>query len=351
LNGLTSTIENGKHEMTVKHTTSEMAATIDRNSNCKSVAEFVTYIKQQLEISNNSWRSIAAAFAEASDMYGSGSDAYRQLLIATNFSKSKASKLVAIATSKRLKTYEKPLRCVQSWSTLYEVTTLDDAQFALLVAQYFTFGANPCHVLTEASIKAFKRVETQKSPFKRVAHIMIDEDALVAGEVSDEDYELFQEALKKFETISAYFKVVESDIFDGQTSLFEKQLNLKMRTLAKRRLDFIIENQMKSKKSVDKSFNETQKQYLLNSFNMSREELIAMIDAGEIDAAFVAIGAVIKNNLFMNEALKELNQTRKKCASRAYARQNKNPNLAYWSVRGKAKIAAAKAAAEAAAKA
>ena len=197
--------------MTIQHTASEKAATIDLNSNRKPIAEFITYITQQLEISTNSWRSIAAAFAEASEMYGVDSDAYKQLLNGTNFSKSKASKLVAIATSKRLMTYENQLRCVHSWSTLYEVTTLDESQFAKLVKEYKLDRVDSCPVLTEASIKAFKRVETEKSPFKRVAHIMIDEAALAAGLVSDADYELFQEALRKFETISPYFKVLESD--------------------------------------------------------------------------------------------------------------------------------------------
>ena len=69
--------------------------------NTKSVNDFIGYIRERLERSTTSWREIAEAFAEAKEMFGGESDSFRSLCKETNFSKSTAHKLAAIASSER----------------------------------------------------------------------------------------------------------------------------------------------------------------------------------------------------------------------------------------------------------
>lgn len=309
--------------MTIQHTASEMADMIDRASNRKPVADFVTYIKQQLEISTNSWRLIAAALAEASDMYGVDSDAYKQLLKATNFSKSKASKLVAIATSQRLKTYENQLRCVQSWSTLYEVTTLDDAQFAELCAEYELEDNSSCPVLTEAKVTGFKRLKVAASPFKRIAYIEVDEDALRGMLLDGGDYETFSELLTQLGEISPYLKVVESEMYDAQTSIYYKELETKIRAVESKKLTKAIERKLNSM-SRKKHPKETTAQHFFTSLGISREELRAMVNEGNLRGAldYLGYGDEYDQSKLYDEALKQVEDARSKFKANAIARAN-----------------------------
>ena len=66
--------------------------------NTKSVNDFIGYIRERLARSTTSWREIAEAFAEAKEMFGGESDSFRSLCKETNFSKSTARKLAAIAS-------------------------------------------------------------------------------------------------------------------------------------------------------------------------------------------------------------------------------------------------------------
>ena len=55
-------------------------------TNTKTVGEFVASIRNSLEKSNKAWVEIANAFAEAREMFGSGSDSFKRLLKETKFS-------------------------------------------------------------------------------------------------------------------------------------------------------------------------------------------------------------------------------------------------------------------------
>ena len=93
--------------------------------NTKSVNDFIGYIRERLAQSTTSWREIAEAFAEAKEMFGGESDSFRNLCKETNFSKSTAHKLAAIASSERLAKYREKLSVVHSWGTLYAITVAD----------------------------------------------------------------------------------------------------------------------------------------------------------------------------------------------------------------------------------
>ena len=308
--------------MTIQHTASELSLLIQDATNTRPVAEFITYIKQQLEISTTSWKLIADALAEASEMYGVDSDSYRRLLKATNFSKSKASKLVTIATSKRLKKHENQLRCVQSWSTLYEVTTLDDAQFAALSAEYELADTDSCPVLTESKVSAFKRVKAEKSAYKRIAFICVDEDALKGGLVNGSEYEALTDTLKQLSEISPYFKIVESDIFDNDSSLYQKKLSMKVTALTHKKLNECIKRVFDGR--TGKRKNESLDKYLQRAFGVSREELHNSVNENDAKSVFSLFGLEDEYDLgkLYETAVIELSNANEKFAVRAIARAN-----------------------------
>jgi len=308
--------------MTFQLTVSELADMIDHASNTKPVDEFITYIKEKLEISIKNWRLIANALAEASEMYSVDSDAYRRLLKATNFSKSKAAKLVAIATSKRLKTYENQFRCVQSWSTLYEVTTLNDTQFTALREKYDLDNRDVNPVLTEASVKAFKRVKTEKSVFKRIAYISVDEDALRGNLIAGIEHDILIETLKQLSEISPYFKIEESDVFDKQSSLYYKQLETKVATLTHKQLNQCIKRALE--RTPRKHKNETSAQQLLRCFSTTREELHESIRSDNSLQAFSLLGFEDEYDMskLYDYAADDLSNSSHKFAARAQKRAN-----------------------------
>lgn len=188
-------------------------------SNKKSIKEFVAFIRGQLEVSTQSWHKIAAAFHEASEMYGFDSEPYKELLKDTGFHKSKASKFLAIASSERLKRYELQLSCVHSWTTLYEVTTLSEVQFSNLCSEYDldNIEARPC--LTEGKVRVFKLEKKACSPFKRFAFISIDEDALKGGLLDGSVLEELHNTLEKVSSSSPYIQLQETGIDDAETAL------------------------------------------------------------------------------------------------------------------------------------
>jgi hypothetical protein len=296
---------------------------MQKASNQKPIQEFVAFIKDQLEISTQSWHKIAGAFHEASEMYGLDSEAYKGLLQDTGFHKSKASKLLAIASSERLKRYEVQLSCVHSWTTLYEVTTLSDGQFANLCSEYDldNVDARPC--LTESKVRAFKQEKKACSPFKRFAFISIDEDALKGGVLDGSALEEVHEALKKIADLSPYIKLEETGIDETETALFYKQVDSRMRALTRTKLQGVI-NRKLNETTIQKRKGHSTEQHFLHVFGISRAELIGWVNEGDAKKAFAYFGVEDEYNQvkLWDEALGEVQLARRKFLARAIARAN-----------------------------
>jgi hypothetical protein len=298
--------------------------------NKKPVSEFVNYIRDNLAVSTKSWKLIAAAFHEASEMYGFDSDSYKRLLQETGFHKSKASKFIAIASSERLKKYETQLHCVHSWNTLYEITTLSEVQFDSLCMQYNLDNADACPFLTEAQVAAFKRVEAPKSPYKRLAYITIDEDALKGQLVDGCTLESLHNSLNALKELSPYIRVEETGIDDAEGSIFMEQVMSTMRALATKKLKEVYERKLKSI-SLPKRKGQTADQRFVQAWGISREELFGYIAEGEPDKAFGLLDVIdeCNENKLWDAALEQVQRSRVKFMERARARANTaEPHLA-----------------------
>jgi hypothetical protein len=81
---------------------------------------------------------------------------FRSLIKTLKFSKSRVSKLLTIASNQRLETFRDKLERVDAYTTLYEITTLEDADFQNFHAEF----------LSSASAKYIERSDVTKMKSK-----------------------------------------------------------------------------------------------------------------------------------------------------------------------------------------
>jgi hypothetical protein len=197
-------------------------------TNKTSIEKFIEMIENELKQQNASWMRVALAFSEAAEQYGTDSDAYKKILRATNFSDSKARKLIAIARDNRLTAYQDAFASIHSWTTLYEVTTLTDEQITELVARACSdqnIKSRGNSVITHGLVSAVKRGDAVKEvdPYKVAFEIRIDENALKAGEFGEDDYEKLLKLISQIQDTVSFVRVDDTPrIEKTHTSYWDK---------------------------------------------------------------------------------------------------------------------------------
>jgi hypothetical protein len=189
-------------------------------SNEASVAYFADKIKSEMKTATCAWRSVAELFAAASSQFSTDSDNFKQLLKATNFSRSKAYKLIAIANDDRLKMYEDMLQCVSAWTVMYEITTLKGDEF-----QRFINIIQGDTVVTSNEVNAARVKEAViADPFKTLFSIQIDENAMKAQLFSGDEYQELLEAIETIQSTMNYVRVEETKVFENDVARFHSQV-------------------------------------------------------------------------------------------------------------------------------
>ena len=208
---------------------------VTTRGNQKPVEDFISYIRERVGTATRNWREIAQAFAEAKEMYGADSDAFKRLCKATKFTRSTADRLAKVAASARLKEHEPELAAVHSWSTLHAITLLDDAQFAQLLKE------RSGDFITESMVAALRKGPVAKKDFWRVfATIYVDEDAM-KGLLFDGDHaEILRELLSRAQTEIPYLKVTESHADDKIDNHFQARVVAESKCILRARLDSAI---------------------------------------------------------------------------------------------------------------
>jgi len=177
-------------------------------TNTKTVDEFVTDIQKYIQASSKNWWQIALAFAEAKDMYGTGSQRFKELSERTSFSDSKVAKLVSIVSSDRLKQYARKLSSVHSWGTLYAITTLTEEQFAAFKEKYELDKPDlVVRFISQEDVDGFRREAKERSVFKNYAIIQVDDEAVKGALLTGVEFDELQNVLTKLETLSSYIAV------------------------------------------------------------------------------------------------------------------------------------------------
>lgn len=177
-------------------------------ANVKSVDEFASYIRTRFQLVNKNWWEIAAAFAEAREMFGTESKSFKTLREITRFSESTITKLISIVSSERLKKYAVQLSSVQSWGTLYAISSLTEEQFEALKKNYkLDDPQTVAPFMTQTDVSKFKKQVVERSVFRGYAVIQVDDQAVKGSLLTGVEFEQLQRLLTKIESLSSYIAV------------------------------------------------------------------------------------------------------------------------------------------------
>ena len=191
-----------------------------------AVRDYAVRIKAQITTAATAWKEIARLFAQAANEFGLKSDAMKSLLKQTNFSESKAVKLITIANSERLQKHEETFKCVDAWTVLYAITSLADDEFERLLGK-----VDDETVITQSVVNSAKtKIEREIDDYETVFTIKISSTALKAGEF--DEYSELQDAVQNIQDTIKYVRVDETKIFENDASRFYNEVVNKFQSLA-----------------------------------------------------------------------------------------------------------------------
>jgi hypothetical protein len=152
-----------------------------------------------------------------------------------------------VGRSNRIKQYEGKLTCIDAWSTLYELTKLDENQFEKFAAQYLS-GDKPRNFM-RADVERFKSGTCAKrEPFSLLAAIEVD----VTGLNEPEDMLAIEEELEGLEQRLSRFPAarvrrtdlaakLELKIEAEATKAAKDEINRAVKAARKRRREVVAE--------------------------------------------------------------------------------------------------------------
>lgn len=213
-----------------------------------AVRDYATRIKAQITTSATAWKEIARLFAQAANEFGLKSDAMKSLLKQTNFSASKAVKLIAIANSERLHKYEETFKCVEAWTVLYAITSLADDEFERLLTEVDKETVITQSVVNNAKTKIVREVDDYETVFT----IKISSSALKAGQF--DEYKELQDAVQNIQDTIKYVRVYETKLFENDASRFYNEVVSKFQSLATALVNAEMKKYRKTKQEYFKKF-------------------------------------------------------------------------------------------------
>ena len=168
----------------------------------KTLTDYIRRIDPLLECACRTGIAIAREFADAEASLNRKD--FKALLDHYHFSYSTARKLVKVGGSDRIKQYEGKLACIDAWSTLHELTKLEQNQFERFEAEYL-LGDEPRNFM-RADVERFKSGTCAKrEPFSLLAAIEVDVNRLN----EPEDIYAIQEEVEQFaRTMEARFPAI-----------------------------------------------------------------------------------------------------------------------------------------------
>jgi hypothetical protein len=190
-----------------------------------AVYEFADRIREEMKNSNKSWKVVARILCEAQERFNQQPDAFKAVAKSVNLSRPSVVKLIAIAQDERLDRHSDYFDQCAAWSVLYQITTLDDEQFAELIAlldsQQTLDGRAPA--VNTALVNRVKNKETKPAnPYKLAFELRIDADALLTEEFSAEEFERLCALVNEVANSVPFVQIVKHDVFENE---YEKRTN------------------------------------------------------------------------------------------------------------------------------
>lgn len=266
-------------------------------SNETAVDTYVDRIKQHLSDATFAWRQISEILAAAADEFGLDSDRMKSLRKKTKFSKSKVSKLIAIATNKRLRDHYATFQSTEAWTVLYEITKLTDDEFTKLID-----SLDDDQIVTQADVNSAKtKIVAEVDPYKTVFNIQIDVNAIKCGIFTGDDYEELREAIETIQNTLNHVRVTETNQFENDAARFCAEIEREFDRLT--REEFNEAKKRYKKQAKDKS--------MMGIY--SEDELNFLMHNKEYETAFGALGSdQFDQTRLYNEAIKKVYEKRQK---------------------------------------
>ena len=295
---------------------------VEMTSNMKTVDELVEFIRDRVQRSNKRWWEIAVAFAEAKEMYGVGSDLFKSLCTRTEFGISKAQKLAAIAGSERLRKYAVQLSSVHSWGTLYAIETLDDDKFEELVNLYKLNDKSVSPpFISQQMVEKLKKGKKESSSMKNYAVIQIDEDALKGELIGGDELQELYRFIAEIDNITPYVRVSRSEIDDKYEWFWMTRIEEKAKRMLRKAFGGALDARLKQRKRAPQ---QSQKDFEIKCFSMSRAEMMQMFDENAEEACKY-LGIEYEYPKYFAEAQVEISALSDKYARKAIAKPKHEP--------------------------
>lgn len=255
-----------------------------------AVRDYADRIKAQIATASTAWKEVARLFAQAANEFCLKSDEMKSLLKQTNFSESKAVKLIAIANSERLQKYEETFKCVEAWTVLYAITSLADDEFENLLGK-----VDDETVITQSVVNSAKtKIKREIDDYETVFTIKISSTALKAGEF--DEYSELQDAVQNIQDTIKYVRVDETEIFENDASRFYNEVVNKFQSLA----TALVNAEMKKYRTTKREYFKKFAQYGV----FDKDEMNELKREGRFVEALDAMGVAdaFDENALYNEA-------------------------------------------------
>jgi DNA-binding Lrp family transcriptional regulator len=182
-----------------------------------AVYEFADRIREEMKNSNKSWKVVARILSEAQERFAQQPDAFKAVAKNVNLSRPSVVKLITIANDERLDRYADYFDQCAAWSVLYQITTLDDEQFAELIAKLDAQKSllESVPAVNTALVNSVKNKEKKPAnPYKLAFELRIDADAILTDQFTAADFDQLRDAIAEIANKVPFLSVVKHDVFE-----------------------------------------------------------------------------------------------------------------------------------------
>ena len=191
------------------------------SGNTVSVTTLIAEIQSELKDQTGSWRKVSELLNQADVEFGFATSEMKQILVQTDISPSKASKLISIAQDDRIRQNSKVFETVSAWTTLQHATLLNDDDFDELVNNASEEG-----VLKVSDIRNVqdKKAKSSKSNYQSLLNVQFDWNAIKAQAVSSEDVQKVIDKLDELASEITYMKVETAPRYEKEIDKFNGEV-------------------------------------------------------------------------------------------------------------------------------
>jgi len=218
--------------------------------NEQKVKDYVNEIKSQLGESTLAWQAIAAILVRASDDLSDDPKKMAQIFKETGISKGKASKLLRIGKSDRLKRHKALFERTTSWTVLYGIEQLDEDEFDDLIKK-----TRPGMVVSEKDVAAVRKRNISQNQFTTVVRIELDVSALKSGGFGGHQFQRLMNIVNSIQKEIPFLRVVSTSKVGSNLGDFEVEIGEGEQEIVKEKIQGVMQGQNPEAEPIEEPAN------------------------------------------------------------------------------------------------